>query len=82
MCMHYKTPVLLIEFDQNKSFSLQSLSNMKENIGVNDLSSKLVLLTLTFPQVRVMWSSSPHETAAVFEELKVRWQIEEDRMDG
>lgn len=23
MCMHYKTPVLLIEFDQNKSFSLQ-----------------------------------------------------------
>ncbi|ORY94875.1 hypothetical protein BCR43DRAFT_442549 [Syncephalastrum racemosum] len=70
MSMHYKTPILLIEFDQNKSFSLQSLTNMKENIGINDLSSKLVLLTLTFPKVRVMWSSSPHETAAVFEELK------------
>jgi hypothetical protein len=23
MSLHYKTPVLLIEFDQNKSFSLQ-----------------------------------------------------------
>ena len=23
MCLHYKTPILLIEFDQNKAFSLQ-----------------------------------------------------------
>ncbi|KAI8149173.1 hypothetical protein BJV82DRAFT_209509 [Fennellomyces sp. T-0311] len=70
MCLHYQTPILLIEFDENKSFSLQSLSDMKSNVTMSDLSSKLVLLTLTFPKVKVIWSSSPHETAAVFDELK------------
>ena len=72
MCLHYKTPILLIEFDEGKSFSLQNLSDMKETIVATDLSSKLVLLTLTFPKVKLIWSSSPHETAAVFKELKVR----------
>ncbi|KAI8369465.1 uncharacterized protein BYT42DRAFT_584566 [Radiomyces spectabilis] len=70
MCLYYKKPILLIEFDQSKSFSLQSLSDMKSNIVLTDLSSKLVLLTLTFPKIRIIWSSSPHETAAVFKELK------------
>ena len=69
--MHYKTPILLIEFDEGKSFSLQNLSDMKDTIVATDLSSKLVLLTLTFPKVKLIWSSSPHETAAVFKELKV-----------
>lgn len=71
--MYYKTPILLIEFDQNKSFSLQSLSDMKDTIVLSDLSSKLVLLTLTFPKLKIIWSSSPHETAAIFEELKVSY---------
>lgn len=71
MCLHYKTPILLIEFDEGKSFSLQNLSDMKDTIVATDLSSKLVLLTLTFPKVKLIWSSSPHETAAVFKELKV-----------
>ncbi|CDH49119.1 mus38-like protein [Lichtheimia corymbifera JMRC:FSU:9682] len=70
MCLHYKTPILLIEFDEGKSFSLQNLSDMKDTIVATDLSSKLVLLTLTFPKVKLIWSSSPHETAAVFKELK------------
>ncbi|KAI9492695.1 hypothetical protein BDB00DRAFT_826788 [Zychaea mexicana] len=70
MCLHYETPIVLIEFDENKSFSLQSLSEMKSSVSITDLSSKLVLLTLTFPKVKVIWSSSPHETAAVFDELK------------
>lgn len=71
MSLHYEKPILLIEFDQNKSFSLQSVSDMKENIVLSDLSSKLVLLTLAFTKLRIIWSSSPHETAAVFKELKV-----------
>lgn len=61
----------MIEFDEGKSFSLQNLSDMKDTIVATDLSSKLVLLTLTFPKVKLIWSSSPHETAAVFKELKV-----------
>jgi DNA excision repair protein ERCC-4 len=44
---------------------------MKDNIRTTDLSSKLVLLTLAFPKLRIIWSSNPHETAKIFEELKV-----------
>lgn len=35
------------------------------------IQSKLVLLTLTFPRVRIIWSSSPHATAEVFNDLKL-----------
>ncbi|KAL7330954.1 DNA repair protein RAD16, variant 2 [Mucor circinelloides] len=77
MSVFYKTPILLIEFDQNKSFSLQAVSDMRENIRVTDLSSKLVLLTLAFPKLRIIWSSSPHETAKIFSELK-KTELEPD----
>ncbi|KAI9337340.1 hypothetical protein BD770DRAFT_422590 [Pilaira anomala] len=78
MSAHYKIPILLIEFDENKSFSLQSVSVMKENIRVTDISSKLVLLTLAFPKLRIIWSSSPHETAKIFLDLKVNKKTEEE----
>lgn len=32
--------------------------------------TKLQLLTLHFPQLRLVWSPSPHATAALFQELK------------
>lgn len=35
------------------------------------IQSKLVLLTLTFPRVRIIWSSSPHATAEIFNDLKL-----------
>ncbi|KAI8987923.1 hypothetical protein BDF20DRAFT_832807 [Mycotypha africana] len=70
MSLHYKIPILLIEFEENKSFSLQALSDIRENIRLNDLSSKLVILTLAFPKLRIIWSSNPHETAKIFMELK------------
>ncbi|KAG2213458.1 hypothetical protein INT47_009132 [Mucor saturninus] len=70
MALHYKTPILLIEFDQNKSFSLQALEEMKGNISSTDISSKLVLLTLAVPKLRIIWSSSPQETAKIFTALK------------
>ena len=44
---------------------------MKADIGVTDLSSKLVLLTLAFPRLAIIWSSSPHATVEIFEDLKV-----------
>ena len=34
------------------------------------IQSKLVLLTLTFPRVRIIWSSSPYATADIFNDLK------------
>lgn len=78
MLQHYKYPFLLIEFDQNKSFTLDpfadltsSLSNLKlPDSETKDLQSKIVLLTLAFPRLKIIWSSSPYQTAQIFEELK------------
>lgn len=64
--------MLLIEFDQNKSFNLEPFADMSagSTISTNDLETKLVLLTIAFPRLRVIWSSSPYQTAEIFEELK------------
>ena len=75
MMEHYKNPMLLIEFDQSKSFTLEPFSDMQAPAnsaisGAPDLQSKIVLLTLAFPRLRIIWSSSPYQTAEMFEELK------------
>jgi DNA excision repair protein ERCC-4 len=77
MLQHYKNPMLLIEFEHNKSFTLDpfadltSISTLKIPDNDNkDLQSKLVLLTLAFPRLKIIWSSSPYQTAEIFEELK------------
>ncbi|EFZ01255.1 ERCC4 domain protein [Metarhizium robertsii] len=79
MFQHYKSPMLLIEFDQNKSFTLEpfadlsgSLSSVAPTNVSSDLQSKLVLLTLAFPKLRIIWSSSPYQTAEIFESLKAQ----------
>ncbi|KAI1392289.1 DNA repair protein [Hypoxylon trugodes] len=79
MFQHYKNPVLLIEFDQNKSFTLEPFADLSGNLkSVNpnevpsDLQSKIVLLTLAFPKLRIIWSSSPYQTAEIFEGLKTQ----------
>lgn len=38
--------------------------------ATSSIQSKLVLLTLTFPRVRIIWSSSPYATAEIFKDLK------------
>ncbi|KAF9140466.1 hypothetical protein BGX30_006479 [Mortierella sp. GBA39] len=70
MTVHYTRPVLLIEFDEDKSFSLQDKADIRADISVTELSSKLVLLTLAFPSLRLIWSSSVHSTVDIFEDLK------------
>ncbi|KAM0333588.1 hypothetical protein ACHAQA_002253 [Verticillium albo-atrum] len=79
MFQHYKSAMLLIEFDQNKSFTLEpfadlsgSLSSVAPTNVSSDLQSKLVLLTLAFPKLRIIWSSSPYQTAEIFESLKTQ----------
>jgi len=37
----------------------------------NDITSKLQLLTLHFPKLRLVWSPSPFATSELFQELKV-----------
>lgn len=74
MCVHYQHPILLIEFDQDKSFSLKSTNDGKSsgrtaNLEL-DIQAKLVLLTSAFPRLRIIWSSSPFATSDIFADLK------------
>ncbi|KAG1854454.1 hypothetical protein DFJ58DRAFT_787993 [Suillus subalutaceus] len=91
MSVHYKQPILLIEFEENKAFSLETVAESaksyakptnkypaKKSTGPTDsdrappsVQSKLVLLMLHFPRVRIIWSSSPYGTADIFNDLKV-----------
>ncbi|EAS30298.2 DNA repair protein (rad1) [Coccidioides immitis RS] len=94
MLQYYKTPVLLIEFDQNKSFTFDAFTsstapsafvadnptsfsapsfssgNIINPTNPRSTQHLLVLLTLAFPRLKVIWSSSPHQTAEIFTELK------------
>ncbi|XP_017271589.1 DNA repair endonuclease XPF [Kryptolebias marmoratus] len=70
MTRYYRKPVLLIEFDPAKPFSLMARSDFRNEISSNDVSSRLTLLTLHFPRLRILWCPSPHATAELFLELK------------
>lgn len=86
MFKHYDLPVLLIEFDENKSFSLKSFSESKfiktkanlsrsmttslDNQLRQNLQSQIFSLLYSFPKLKIIWSSSPYETAQIFLELK------------
>ncbi|KAM9716407.1 DNA repair endonuclease XPF [Menidia menidia] len=70
MTRYYRKPVLLIEFDPAKPFSLVARSDFRNEISSSDVSSKLTLLTLHFPRLRILWCPSPHATAELFLELK------------
>ena len=75
MFQHYTSSILLIEFDAQKAFTLEPFADLSSSLGTasavgSDLQSKLVLLCLAFPKLRIIWSSSPYQTAEIFEELK------------
>lgn len=86
MAQHYRDTVLLIEFDAGKSFTLEPFADLSGSLrsvrapdassadapGASDLQSRLVLLTLAFPRLRIVWSSSPYQTAEIFEALKAQ----------
>jgi DNA excision repair protein ERCC-4 len=65
MNLHYKNPMLLVEFPQNNSFSL--------TFGLDNefcTLKRLVLLLIHFPKLSVIWSSSPLATGEIFEDLQ------------
>ena len=80
MLQHYKSPFLLIEFDMDKYFTLEPFADLTlggtstlaslNPQSSSDLQSKIVLLTIAFPRLKIIWSSSPYQTAEIFEELK------------
>jgi len=75
MLLHYQYPMLLIEFGQNKSFTFDTFGTdhtekLTSAHNPQDLQSKIALLTLAFPRLKIIWSSSPYQTAEIFDELK------------
>ena len=70
MAKYYKVPCLLIEFDPDKNFGLQNANELGGEIRNDSISSKLTMLTMSFPKLRLLWSRSPHETLKIFKNLK------------
>ncbi|RCI14127.1 hypothetical protein L249_8272 [Ophiocordyceps polyrhachis-furcata BCC 54312] len=76
MFQHYSDPLLLIEFEENRAFTLEPFADLSgtgaaaTTAAGSDLQAKLVLLTLAFPRLRIIWSSSPVQTAEMFAALK------------
>jgi DNA excision repair protein ERCC-4 len=70
MAKHYKCPCLLIEFEPTKSFCLQSVNQLGADIKTDSVCSKLCLLTMHVPSLRILWSKEQHETLKIFKVLK------------
>nr|CAG4651688.1 EOG090X03DI [Triops cancriformis] len=71
MSRYYSKPMLLIEFEHNKPFALQGKYFLSNDASSSyDVTSRLILLTIHFPKLRILWSPSPYATAEIFDELK------------
>lgn len=70
MIRFYRTAVLLIEFDESRPFSFQPVSSISSEIAQGSIQSKLTLLSLHFPSLRIMWMRSPKNTAEMFDQIK------------
>ncbi|CAH1964052.1 unnamed protein product [Acanthoscelides obtectus] len=71
MSRYYSKPMLLIEFDQNKQFGWQNNYMLSTDSTSYDFQQKLLLLTLHFPKLKLIWSPSPYASAQLFQELKM-----------
>ncbi len=69
-CRHYRRPILLIEFDSSRAFAMNAASDITSEISNSSIISKLSLLCIHFPALRVLWSRDPDMTADMFHELK------------
>lgn len=74
MSRAYTTCILLIEFDPDKPFYLlqsRSASALRRvDLSPSDLISKLVLLLLHHPKLKLLWTSGPKLTCDIFYDLK------------
>ena len=62
----YKRPAVLIEFDSARAFSLVTSADLSDDVSHKSILTKLVLLTLHFPELRLLWSPSPDATVEWF----------------
>lgn len=74
MQAHYSKFILLIEFDARRSFRLlhNKVDKDLNKIDEYDICTRLTLLLIHFPKLRVIWSEGAHQTAEIFKDIKVR----------
>lgn len=83
MCKYYSHPALLIEFDNNQSFSLEPFSESRLRPNTikaphptasgrmqEGIQKDLAALVINFPKMKILWSASPYQTAELMLELK------------
>ncbi|CAN0413028.1 unnamed protein product, partial [Ectocarpus fasciculatus] len=54
---HYKVPVLLIKINPDKAVCLLGSGDLTSEMKLTSITSQLTLLTLHFPQLRILWSN-------------------------
>ncbi len=70
MCRLYKKPILLIEFDPSKPFNMSDKGKLSQDVSVNDVQTRLALLTIHFAALKIVWSEGAQQTANLFADLK------------
>ena len=49
---------------------IQGKYQLSSELNSSDTQSKLTLLTIHFPRLRILWCQSPYATAEIFDQLK------------
>lgn len=74
MTRYYKRPLLLVEFEDSKSFNFKARYwSAAQNGPVQSRPSpllQLAVLTIHFPLLRIIWSPSPAFSAEIIDQLK------------
>ena len=64
-----------LQISQTQADSKREISSrnqpQEDTWDQNYLQSKLALLALSFPTLRIIWSSSPHESVKILSDLKL-----------
>lgn len=76
MFKFYECPVLLLEFDQAKSFSMEPFSEDKRSrdsarLAQEQVQQNLALLLQHYPRLKIIWSMSPDHAAKILVDLKM-----------
>ena len=60
-------------FSLNNFGFVQGKYPVSGDVSLNETTTRLAILTMHFPLLRILWCPSPYATAEIFEELKVRF---------
>jgi hypothetical protein len=67
-------PRFWVQFDGEKTISLAATSAVaaaQHDVSINQVTSKLVVLSIHFPSLRILWARDPQATVQMFAALKV-----------